>query len=472
MTARLTERPQDASRARRRTPAKPRVDAQASWGEERRETLDAIHELRRRQDAADGRAKSVQDELAAVRRGLTEVRQAIDEVRQAAAPADRADERSDPRESSREVHEGRLTEVERGLAEAREFRTHAEHELAWLRAHGSELAATVGELVSMTSELRAALTPAQASAEQDEPVVSEAPAVDVPAQDAAVEAKATEPAPETSPEPAPEARPEPAVAAPPEDATVLSPPLLAAPERRSSWLAPAIRRVAERSGLLAGELITELAAFHGRIVDIPLAYELRIEELGAFVVRVGGGHATVATASGGDSALDFSLEGPAAAFASLAGGGARWRLPGLRVRGSRRKARWLLKACRRPLALADLAEADVSVWPGLLLLAMAEAVDPTWTAGSDFVVEYAIQGSPGATFYVRVHDGAPIAVSARLDDGDRPASTVYASERALMRTVAGIAPSPDEPTLLTGDPRPVQLLCGWFARAQGLGEVG
>jgi hypothetical protein len=439
------------------------VDAQPGWGEERRETLDAIHELRRRQDAADGRAKSVQDELAAVRRGLTEVRQAIYEVRQAAAPADRADERSNPRESSRDAHEGRLAEVERGFAEAR-FRTHAEHELASLRAHGSELAATVGEPMGITSELRAALTPAQASAEQGEPLVNEALTVDAPAQEAAVEVKAAEQVPDASPEPA--------VAAPPEDATVLSWPVLAVPERRSSWLAPAIRRVAERSGWLAGKLITELAAFHGRIADIPLAYELRIEEFGAFVVRVGGGHATVATTSGGDSALDFSLEGPAAAFASLAGGGARWRLGGLRVRGSRRKARRLLNACRRPLALADLAQAAVSVCPGLLLLAMAEAVDPAWTVGNSFVVAYAVQDSPGATICVRLRDGLPIAVSAGLDGEHRPASTVYASERALLHMVAGIPLPPDETALLTGDPGPVRLLCGWFARAQGLGEVG
>jgi hypothetical protein len=142
----------------------------------------------------------------------------------------------------------------------------------------------------------------------------------------------------------PEASTEPAVAAPPEDATVHSPPLLAAPERRSTWLAPAIRRVAERSPQLAGDLITELAAFHAWIVDEPLAYELRIEELGPFVVSVDGGRATIGPAAGYDSGLDFTLEGPAAAFACLAGGGAGRRLSGLRVRGSRRRARRLQKA--------------------------------------------------------------------------------------------------------------------------------
>jgi len=501
------------------------MDVHESLGEEHRHTLEAIEQLRRRQDDADRRDESLQHELAGVREGLAEVRDAIEELRRQAALAGDADSGREPVNGLVVMHETRLEEVDRELAATREFREDVERELDSLRMRDGEVVETVAELIAMTARLSATLEtrsspvgheqsthrstvesepidstgesgtiestgesePIESTGEsgtiestegseliessgESEPIEStEEPEGLVTAPDQpAVEAPDQAPAPEMdAAEPELEASAEPAVQLPPEGAAVLSLSPLTVPERRSSWLAPAIRRVAGRSPALAGELIAELAAFHGRIVEGPLAYELRIKEFGALVVRTEAGCATVGTTVGYGSGLDFVLEGRAAAFASLAGGGAAWRAGRLRVRGSRRRARRLLAACRRPLALADLVEADISVCPGPLLLAVAEAVDPVWTVGNDFTVAYVIQGS-AETVYVRVRDGASIAVSAQLGDGDQPAATVYVSERALLRVVAGFAPLPDEPALFSGDRGPVELLRGWFARAQGL----
>ncbi len=96
-----------------------------------------------------------------------------------------------------------------------------------------------------------------------------------------------------------------------------------------------------------------------------------------------------------------------AAFAELAAGGAARRQKGLRIRKGRRGARRFLKLRRQPIALADLAAAGVDVWPGLLLLAMSEAIDPSWTTGRRFELAFEIQGQPGLVIYVRVCDGEP-----------------------------------------------------------------
>jgi hypothetical protein len=148
--------------------------------------------------------------------------------------------------------------------------------------------------------------------------------------------------------------------------------LLSVPEKRTSWFAPAIRRLAaQRDAKLAAELVIELLPAQRGIVDGPLNYEIKIGELGTFYVTLDPGQATISREPRGS--VDFSLEGPVAAFSELAAGGASRRHPGLLIRRGKRRARRFLKTRRRPIALADLAAAGVDVWPGLLLLAMAEA---------------------------------------------------------------------------------------------------
>ncbi|HWX88097.1 MAG TPA: hypothetical protein VNX67_07985 [Solirubrobacteraceae bacterium] len=241
--------------------------------------------------------------------------------------------------------------------------------------------------------------------------------------------------------------------------------LLSVPEKRLSWLAPAIRRLAaQRDAKLAAELVIELIPAQRELVDGPVNYEIKIGELGTFYVTLEPGQATISREPRGS--VDFSLEGPVAAFGELAAGGAGRRYPGLRMRKGKRRARRFLKTRRRPIALADLASAGVDVWPGLLLLAMAEAIDASWTTGRRFELAFDIEDTPGVVIYVRVCDGESIKVS-RTAVG-QPVATISLSGHALICLLAGTQPPPQDRTLVSGDVTSVDMFLQWTARAQGL----
>ena len=249
-----------------------------------------------------------------------------------------------------------------------------------------------------------------------------------------------------------------------EPVALQSRPLVVA-KKRVSWLAPAIRRLAaQRDSKLAAELVIELIPAQSEIVEKPVSYEIDIQELGAFYVTLDPGHATISREAGG--AVDFSLEGPVAAFGELAAGGVSRRQKGLRIRKGRRQARRFLKLRRQPLALADLAAARVDVWPGLLLLAMAEAIEPSWTTGRRFELAFEIQGNPGLIVYVRVCDGEPVHVS-RTASG-QPVATIALSGHALICLLAGTDAAAEHTPLVTGDATSVDMFLQWTARAQGL----
>jgi hypothetical protein len=244
--------------------------------------------------------------------------------------------------------------------------------------------------------------------------------------------------------------------------------VISTPEQRTSWLAPALRRVAERHDpKLAGELISELLPAQGLVLEGPLAYRAKIEELGTFDLRIERGRTTLERSEADPlRKVDFTLEGPASAFSELAGGGAGRKLAGLRVRGSRRRARRVLAARRAPFALADLARAGISLWPGLVLLALTEAIDPAWTVGHRFVVAFAIEGHADVTLYLRVCDGEPIVVTPAC--GEQPQSTAHVSEQAFLGLISGVPLPEGRGALLEGDPQPLELLIDWADRAQGL----
>jgi hypothetical protein len=245
----------------------------------------------------------------------------------------------------------------------------------------------------------------------------------------------------------------------------LQPRLLSVPEKRISWLAPAVRRLAaQRDAKLAAELVIELLPAQRQIVDGQLNYEIKINELGAFYVALDPASAVISREPRG--LVDFSLEGSVAAFSELAAGGTSRRHRGLRIRKGRARARELLKARRRPIALADLAAAEVDVWPGLLLLVMAEAIDPSWTTGRRFELAFDIQDAAGVIIYIRVCDGEPILVS-RTAVG-QPIATISLSGHALVCLLAGTQAPAEHRTMVIGDATSVDMFLQWTARAQGL----
>ena len=260
-------------------------------------------------------------------------------------------------------------------------------------------------------------------------------------------------------------------AAPAETAAVhVVPRVLAAPLRREPWLAAAIRRVAaRRDAKLAAELVIELLPAQRLVMERRLSYGLRLAEptaTGAFGSNTGRPRSGSARAPG--RPIWTSAAGHAADFAELAAGGARRRLGGLSIRGSRRGARALRRARRKPVALWDLAAAGIEVWPGLLLLALAEAIDPRWSVGWRFAVAFEIASEPAcahATVYVRVDDGAPLAVTSV--PREPPTTTVRIGERAFMCMLAG-APLPQgERVRVQGDTALLEQLIEWADRAQG-----
>jgi len=100
------------------------------------------------------------------------------------------------------------------------------------------------------------------------------------------------------------------------------------------------------------------------------------------------------------------------------------------------------------------------------LLAMSEAIDPSWTAGRRFELAFEIAGQPELVIYVRVCDGEPLRVS-RTPSG-QPVATVALSDHALICLLAGAPAAPGHIPLVTGDATSVDMFLQWTARAQGL----
>ena len=357
----------------------------------------------------------------------------------------------------------------------RDAREQSERELQSMREGHTRMEKIVRELQNIALQLRGTLNPALTSTaapggsgrtphEEEDHRLEMAKALAAAVERLRARVSAVDEFEEEPAEPEPERQP-----------TLFTPRVLALPAERQSWLAPAIRRVAERHDVkLAAELICELLAAQGSLLKRALTYSLRIEGVEEVQVHIDGGRATVrrlsaaAGAGSGDRGA-FLLEGAAADFAEFAVGGAGRRLAGVRVRGSRRRARRLIAARRLPLELSDLAEADIRVWPGLLLLVLSEAIPAEWTVGYSSVLAFVIESppaAPSATIYVQVRDGASIAVT-RVR-AEPPLCTVRLSERAFLCMLAG-APLPSaEQVLVDGPEGPLRLLLGWSDRIQGL----
>lgn len=410
-----------------------------------------------------------------------------------------------------ELLERRVGEVQGELAVERGARERAEQELTQLRGTLRRTEKLVSEVGEIARRLRLAAQAADARAAQpreDEEREQERRAQMTDALATAVErlrarvvavGELQESAPEAEPAGTPEAGEafdsrEPAADEPP--ASAYSPPTAAQAQQRPSWLAPAIRRVAQRRDeRLAGELVVELLAAQGRILPGRVRYEARITGQGAYEVRVADGSASV-TPVRLDDRPDVVLEGPASAFAEVAAGGvagaSRSRRPeGLKLRGGRLRGRRLLAALREPLALADLARGDVAVWPGLLLVALAEAIETGGVGAGKVDIAFEIEGRHRATLLVHAEDGQPLHV-ARLADappdrgeprvpdvpeqaaagiagaGAEARTVVRLSERAFLLMLAGCSLPEGEQVLVQGDPAVLERLLSWADRAQGI----
>lgn len=142
----------------------------------------------------------------------------------------------------------------------------------------------------------------------------------------------------------------------------------------------------------------------------------------------------------------------------------------------------------------------MTVWPGLLLLALAEAIDPASTAGYAFTIAFEIEGKQSAVLQVRAQNGRPLAVmrgappaapggplaggstASAASTGSagstgsngpfagsnmRPETIVRLSEQAFARMLTG-EDLAGEKVLLEGEREPLDTLLSWTDRVQGI----
>jgi len=354
-------------------------------------------------------------------------------------------------------------------------------ETAELREQASKLAA---DLEAARERLKEA-EPAPGEAEVDE--TEEPPATDVEAPPVAEaeEAPAIEaeevPAAEVEEVPSAEAEEPPAEPERPlrQADHDLLPPVGARPlptrfvrpsERPlTGWLATAIATLAGQDDAVAAELLLELLPAQAGLVRDPVTYGLTIEGFGAYRVTVDRDRTTVERqAEGAGPGADVNVIGTPGTLAPLVAGGARRRMPGVRIEGRKRRLRKLIRARRTPLDFARIADHGVRPAPELALAVLAAAVQPTWTAGHRFSVVYSLAGAE--SLEVEVRDGRELLVqpATRLRD-EAPAATISLREDALFPLLGRLhLPPGAERVLVAGDRHAVALLHGWFDRAQGL----
>jgi hypothetical protein len=240
-------------------------------------------------------------------------------------------------------------------------------------------------------------------------------------------------------------------------------------ERRlTGWLTPAIVALAERDEALAADLVLALLPGQAGLLRKPLRYALTIGGRGTYSVSVDRDTVEVNRENvPGSAAVDVRVAGSAAALAPLVGGGARRKLPGVRIEGRRRRLRPLLRARRAPTDLARLLERGAKPGPELVLAVLTAAVDPAWTRGHRFSVVYDV--TDGEPIEVEVRDGQPLAVGPPpAERAEPPAARIAIRADAVLPFLARCHLPADERILLTGEGHPVALLHGWFDRAQGL----
>lgn len=255
----------------------------------------------------------------------------------------------------------------------------------------------------------------------------------------------------------------------PEDRKVLQGDSLG-PERRSgvAWLAGAIGLLAAEDIRAAGAFLVSLLPDGARTLEEDLVYDIDLDGVGAYRVTLRGGTGEVAPrAEDAPGESEFRLSGPVAALATLGAGGAPRRLGGaVRVNGSRRALRRLLKSRRLPVDLGDLAAAGLVPDPALLMEALAVAVRPTWTGDSDFAVAIDVPGREPIT--VVADPGKRLQVVGAPPEGGAVRAVLTTSPAALLALLGRVAPPDDDDAWLSGEDEVMTTLLELLDRAQGL----
>lgn len=165
----------------------------------------------------------------------------------------------------------------------------------------------------------------------------------------------------------------------------------------SDWFSRRLAAFASTDGAAAERLLLASLAVQATAVGKDVTYELELPGSGRHRVAVarGGGVSVEPVHPGWPQEVEFRLEGPVSALATLAGGSAPRRLSGASVRGRRRRLRRLLRALGAPVGLARLRSADARPAAADLLAMLCDGVPGEQHAGADFAVAYDVAGVPG-----------------------------------------------------------------------------
>jgi ribonucleoside-diphosphate reductase beta chain len=223
---------------------------------------------------------------------------------------------------------------------------------------------------------------------------------------------------------------------------------------------------------LAARLVLMTLPAAAARIDSELAYDLEVDGLGSWRVSTGNGGARVEPAAGLDGGADFRLVTDPRGLADLASGAGPLRLlmsRRLRLEGKRRKALALRAMSGDPPTMAEVAQAGVFLDPDLSFRALPYLIDPDWTRGHRFTVEYELSGEGGGSWFVEARDGQPLRVTTERPD------QVNATARVSVDTYQGLSAgtlSPAEAlqnrlTEIDGEIYPVTLLGRWIERSQG-----
>jgi hypothetical protein len=255
----------------------------------------------------------------------------------------------------------------------------------------------------------------------------------------------------------------------PEDRRILEGDSLG-PERRPgvAWLAGAIGLLAADDIRAAGGFLLSLLPDAARTLGEDLTYDVDLDGVGAYRVTLHGGRGDVTprAAEAADDAA-FRLSGPVAELGTLGAGGAPRRLGGaVRLHGSRRALRRLLKARRVPVDLGDLAASGVVPEPDLLLRVLASAVRPTWSGERDFAVAVDVPDREPIT--VVAEPGKRLQVVGAPPSGGAVRAVLTTSPAALLALLGRVAPPEGDDAWLSGEEDVMRSLLELLDRAQGL----
>ncbi len=231
------------------------------------------------------------------------------------------------------------------------------------------------------------------------------------------------------------------------------------------------RMAADDPELAARLVLMTLPAAAARISE-PLVYDLDVAGLGSWRVSTGNGSARVEPAENLDGGAAFRLRTDPRGLAELAGGAGPLRLlfgGRLRLEGKRRKALALRAMGGEPPSMEEVARAGVLLDPDVIFRALPYLVDPEWTRGHRFVVQYELSGEGGGSWYVEARDGEPLRVttdaSAEVNATARIGLETY--QRMSSGEISPAAAMQNQLTVIDGEIYPVTLLGRWIDRAQG-----